>query len=178
MEPREIFRHCPRCAAPRSGTGAPFRCAACGFLYFFNPCCAVAGFVLNGRDELLLLRRAKEPARGKLAVPGGFIDLGETAEDALRRETREEADVTLGKLTYLGSEVNSYLYQEVTYPVLDLFFTATVQDPEAARPLDGVDDLRWQRPEEVDAEEIAFPSIRKALAQFVDVRRKIGPAEK
>ena len=168
MQPSEIFRFCPRCGAPRPTTENPFRCGACGFLYYFNPCCAVAGFIRNGSGEVLMLRRAKEPARGRLAVPGGFIDIGETAEVALRRETREEVDLELGELTYLCSRTNSYLYQEITYPVLDLFFVATAHDPGRARPLDGVDALQWLPPAQVNPNDIAFPSIRDALKLWVE----------
>ncbi len=115
-----------------------------------------------------MVRRAKEPARGKLAVPGGFIDIGETAEDALRRETREEVDLEIGDLTYLASRTNAYHYQEITYPVLDLFFVATAINPAKARPLDGVDSLEWHTASTIDPETIAFPSIRSALKLFVE----------
>lgn len=168
MQPSEIFRFCPRCGARRSTTESPFRCGDCGFLYYFNPCCAVGGLIRNASGAVLMLRRAKEPARGKLAVPGGFIDLGETAEDALRRETREEVDLELGELTYLCSRTNAYHYQEITYPVLDLFFVATALDPAKARPLDGVDSLEWLSPSGIDLGEIAFPSIRSAVSLFIN----------
>lgn len=167
MQPTEIFRHCPRCGARRAELNNPLRCVACGFLYYFNPCCAVGGLVLNHQGEILLLRRAKEPARGLWAVPGGFIDIGETAEIALRRETLEEVDLELGEARFLCSQTNSYHYQEITYPVLDLFFVATATDPARARPLDGVDAFRWCQPRELRLEEIAFPSIRLALQRYV-----------
>ena len=167
MEPSQLFRHCPRCGAKRDRVGTPFECAACGLLYFFNPCVAVAGFVLNAGGEALLLRRARDPAKGKLAVPGGFIDIGERAEDALCRETREEVGLELDGLRFLCSQLNSYHYKGLTYPVLDLFFVARAGNPEAARPLDGVESFLWMKPELVNPEEIAFPSIRTALGEFI-----------
>ncbi len=167
MRPRDIFQHCPRCGARRAGNDNPFRCPSCDFLYYFNPCCAVGGFILNSAGDLLLLRRARDPARGKLAVPGGFIDIDETAETALRRETLEETGLQLGSLTYVCSQINSYLYQEVTYPVLDLFFVAHAVTPERARPLDGVDAVLWLPPAAVSPDDIAFPSIRQALHQYL-----------
>jgi ADP-ribose pyrophosphatase YjhB (NUDIX family) len=172
MEPSQIFQYCPRCGAKRKQLGAPLECAACGFLYYFNPCAAVAGFVLNSRGEALFLRRAKEPAKGKLAVPGGFIDIGERAEDALCRETREEVGLELTGLQFLCSQLNSYHYKDVTYPVLDLFFVARAKNPEAAQPLDGVESLIWMKPESVNPDEIAFPSIRAGLAAFREAQNE------
>jgi ADP-ribose pyrophosphatase YjhB (NUDIX family) len=167
MEPSQIFQFCPRCGARRERTGAPFECGACGFLYYFNPCAAVAGFVLNSGGETLLLRRAKDPAKGMLAVPGGFIDIGERAEEALCRETREEVGLEISGLKFLCSQLNAYHYKDVTYPVLDLFFVAQAKNPEAAQPLDGVESFVWMEPGSVNMEEIAFPSIRAGLQELI-----------
>lgn len=46
-----------------------------GFVYYFNPSSAVACFIKNAKGELLLVRRGKEPAKGTLDLPGGFVDM-------------------------------------------------------------------------------------------------------
>jgi ADP-ribose pyrophosphatase YjhB (NUDIX family) len=130
---------------------------------------------MNAAGAVLMLRRAKDPARGRLAIPGGFIDIGETAENALRRETREEVGLELGEPSYLCSQINSYAYEGVTYPVLDFFFTASALAPEAAQPLDGVESFEWTMPDRVNPDEIAFPSIRRALSEFINVGKRHGP---
>ena len=48
-----------------------------------TPPAATVALILNGRNELLVCRRAKEPAKGTLDLPGGFIDMTETGEEAL-----------------------------------------------------------------------------------------------
>ena len=78
--PLADFRYCPRCG---SDTFAPHdeksnRCPACGFTYYYNPVAATAALILNDRNELLVCRRANDPARGTLDLPGGFCDVGET----------------------------------------------------------------------------------------------------
>lgn len=170
--PAELFRHCPRCGAAHPGPvgSNPFRCAGCGLTLFFNPTVAAAGFLFDSHGRALLIRRGKEPAKGKFAIPGGFIDAGETAEEALRREVREEVGVEIADVAYLGSFVNSYQYLGVTYPVVDLSFTARAVDPENAKPLDAVAGIEWRDPLTVDPDEWAFPSLRAGVRVLADRR--------
>jgi ADP-ribose pyrophosphatase YjhB (NUDIX family) len=170
MRPVELFRFCPRCGEPRrtdNHNQSPLRCGGCSLFFYFNPTVAAAAFVFDAAGRVLLIRRAKEPSAGKLAVPGGFIDFGESAEDGLRREVREEVGIEIDRLRFLVSFPNAYHYAEVTYPVVDLYFTAVAVNPEAARPLDAVLRVEWRFPKEVPDEEIAFASMRVALAQLL-----------
>lgn len=125
------------------------------------------------RDDgrLLFIVRAREPARGKLAPPGGFIDIGETAEEGARREVREEVGLELTDVAFLCSALNSYFYREVTYPVLDLFFVARAVAWETVVETEEVSGLRWLKPEEVDPAELAFPSMQEAWRQWLAARR-------
>lgn len=83
--PLGIFRYCPVCGSPNFVTNneKSKRCADCGFVYFFNPSGATVAVIVNERDELLVVRRAKEPAKGTLDLPGGFLDCAETAEEGV-----------------------------------------------------------------------------------------------
>lgn len=58
--------------------------------------------VLDTEGRVLLIRRKKPPFEGRYALPGGFVDVGETVEDACRRELMEETGVKAGKLTLVG----------------------------------------------------------------------------
>jgi len=172
--PIERFARCPACGAgaepPLHETG-PFRCAACGLTLFFSAASAVAVLLERPDGAVLFTRRAKDPARGKLGMPGGFVDAGETAEGALAREVREEVGLDVEAFEYLVSFANEYTYAGVTYSTVDLFFTARAPRPEAARPLDAVDEIVWRDPAEVNASEIAFDSMRKAVAFLLERRR-------
>jgi mutator protein MutT len=172
LPPVQHFAHCPRCgidAASTPGTNF-FHCSACGFRLYFNVACAYAGLIVNEQGEMLFIRRAKEPSRGKLAVPGGFADANETAEEGLRREVREEVGLKVGMVTYLCSHPNEYRYREVAYSVLDFFFVCRLPDGEGhALTLQKteVSGVEWRDPQGLNPDEIAFPSLRFALLFYL-----------
>lgn len=169
MKPLEIFKFCPRCGAQALDLvkSSAFRCKACQFLYHFNPATSVAAFLMAPDGTALFIRRAIEPAKGKLALPGGFVDFGESAEDALRREVREEVNLAVKSLDYLGSTTNNYFYEEVTYSVLDLYFIATPENDPRPEALDGVESFAWLDPRQVNPQDVAFVSIQAILKVFL-----------
>lgn len=173
MRAIEHFKHCPRCGKPSGVTSSPnnIQCSGCGFLLYFNPTVSVSAFIKRADGRVLLIKRAKEPGKGKLAPPGGFVDFGESAETALRREISEEVGLELGAIRYVCSSVNEYAFREVTYPVLDLFFTADASVGQTARALDDVESCLWMAPAEVRADDLAFESMKVAFREFVGISR-------
>ncbi len=175
MKPHQRFHYCPSCggAFPGGAAADPLRCGACGFTYYFGPTCATAALLIRSDGQALFIRRAKEPALGKLGMPGGFIGEGETAEEAARREFVEEVGFAPGDLDFLCSYPNSYDYKGVTYPVLDIFFVARAVGDEEPQALDGVASVHWMDPLGVEPGEIAFPSMVRTLECY---RRRRDPA--
>ena len=168
LQPAQSFRHCPRCGhAPGVGVdGRVFACPSCGFHFHFNPAVAAGVFVSRHDGCVLLLRRALEPAKGLFGLPGGFIDVGESAEQAVHRETREETGLEVEDVRFLGGWPNLYAWRGVEYPVLDLYFTARARDDSTARARDEVEACVWLPPDEVDPATLAFDSTRAAFARF------------
>lgn len=168
MHPASHFRFCPACGAPRQPEEAsPLICSACGFTYYLNITCGCAAIVVRPDGKVLFIRRAHEPAKGRLAMPGGFVDEGESAESGLRREVREEVGLVLRDIAFLCSHPNQYFYKGITYAVLDFFFTASASATARAEALDGVAECCWLHPREVDPASLAFPSMTYALEQFL-----------
>ena len=90
--PLAQFLYCPECGSPHFEVNneKSKKCTDCGFVYYFNPSSATVALILNEKKELLVCRRAKEPAKGTLDLPGGFIDMNETGEEGVGREVWEE----------------------------------------------------------------------------------------
>jgi ADP-ribose pyrophosphatase YjhB (NUDIX family) len=98
-------RFCPRCGKP-ADVQFPRRiaCPHCGYAAYYNPK-PVAGVVpVDDQGQVILLRRGFDPGRGLWTFPGGFVDLGESVQDAAARETDEE----LGIAIELGPLVGVY----------------------------------------------------------------------
>jgi NAD+ diphosphatase len=169
------FRYCPSCGstAIRFEEGKAFRCPACGFLYFHNVATA-AGVLVVTDGRLVFVIRANEPAAGLLALPGGFVDPGEGAETAVRRECREEIGWEPEELEFLATFPNRYEYGGVPYNTCDLFFIAQaagLQEADLIPDPRETAGIRFLRPEEVTPDLLAFDSTRKAVAAYYSHRK-------
>ena len=162
------FSYCPICGSDKLAPRGEnlLVCGACDFHYHHNPVVAVAAFLADDSGRLLLLRRATDPGKGKLGVPGGFVDIGETAETALRREIREEVNLEVSSLEYFGSYPNEYLYRGRTIPVLDLYFKVHVRSWNEAAAQDEVEGLVFLHPRDIDSATLAFRSLQIALQDY------------
>jgi ADP-ribose pyrophosphatase YjhB (NUDIX family) len=174
------FRFCPACGdrGIQLHRGHEFRCAACGFVYFHNVA-AASGVILEHKGKILCMVRGMDPGKGKYGLPGGFVDPGEAAEEALARECREEAALEIADIRFFRSYPNDYEYRGVTYMTCDLFFTAkpapTCRMDEDGFPLvqgDPDETLRlcWIGVAELDPEEFAFGSLKRALREYIASR--------
>ena len=130
MHPLDLFKYCPKCGSSHFEVRneKAKKCADCGFTYYFNSSAATVAFILNARNELLVCRRGKEPAKGTLDLSGGFIDMAETGEEGVAREVREETGLQVVEATYLFSLPNTYLYSGFLVHTLDLFFLCRVAE--------------------------------------------------
>jgi len=105
------YRYCPRCGGGLDKRivkpSEPKRlvCQACSFIFYQDPK-VVAGTVIMLDGGIVLLKRGVEPALGKWVFPGGYVDRGESVQDAAVRETREESQLEVR----LGPLLNVYSY--------------------------------------------------------------------
>ena len=169
FHPLHKFSYCPVCGeeafAVRNEKAK--QCAVCGFVYYLNPSASVACFIRNVRGELLVVRRAKEPAKGTLDLPGGFADMHETAEEALFREVREETGLRLGNCRYLFSLPNIYPYRGFDVHTLDLFFECKVEHFDQAKAADDAGGLVVLSPAELNPADFGLQSIQQAIPVYL-----------
>jgi ADP-ribose pyrophosphatase YjhB (NUDIX family) len=174
------FHYCPYCgtAGPDIQNDKHVQCGTCGFQYFHNSAATVAA-IIECQNQVLLVRRAFEPQQGFLDLPGGFVGADESLDEALRRELGEELDIDVSRstLTYLGSFNNRYPFSGVTYSLCDIYFTLQVASKEGMSANDDVSALEWWNKESLPWEEIAFPSIKKAIKLFLSKGQQLYPAE-
>lgn len=172
--PLSQFRYCPKCGSDRfvEHNGKSKHCDACGFTYYFNPSAATVAFILNERNELLVARRAKEPAKGTLDLPGGFIDMFETAEQGVAREVAEETGLQVSETRYLFSIPNLYMYSGFCVHTMDLFFRCTVVDATRYQAMDDAAALSFIPLSEVRPELFGLTSIRHGVERFLQSRNR------
>jgi 8-oxo-dGTP diphosphatase len=100
------WNYCGTCGAPliiaHDGQSDRPHCPRCRRFYYRNPVPAACCFVRRGPGELLFAQRAVEPAKGHWTLPGGFVELGESTEEAALRELLEETGLRAPSARLLG----------------------------------------------------------------------------
>jgi ADP-ribose pyrophosphatase YjhB (NUDIX family) len=135
-------------------------CAACSRIHYLNPRPVAA--TLPERDgRVVLLRRAIEPRLGSWVFPGGFMELGETAEEAALRETREEVGIE-ARITRLHG-----VYTRPGPGVVVIVYRAdAIGEPVAAHE---ALEVGWFAREEIPWDDLAFDTTERALRDWVIV---------
>lgn len=172
--PLDKFVFCPVCGSKHFEINnfKSKKCQDCGFTYYANPCAATAAFILNDRQELLVVRRAKEPAKGTLDLPGGFVDMYETAEEGMCREIKEETGLMVQELQYLFSSPNVYLYSGMGVHTIDMDYLVRVKDNMEVHAADDAAECLWIPLSEVNPDEFGLTSIRNAVIRFLQTYKQ------
>ena len=138
-------------------------CSACGVIHYINPK-LVSNVLPERAGRVLLLRRGIEPSYGKWAFPGGYLELGESAEEGAEREAMEEVGLTVKAGPLLG------VYSRVQHGVVVVVFRGL---KVSGRPFPGAETLEtaWFRPHEIPWPDLAFETTAAALRDWL---RAIG----
>jgi ADP-ribose pyrophosphatase YjhB (NUDIX family) len=167
--PHAFGRFCMQCgqrltsAIPEGDTKRRLVCLDCGFVHYINPR-PVAGVIPVRADGAVLLgRRAIEPRAGTWVFPGGYMDVGETAEEAAIRETMEEVNLQVANLRLLG------VFTRVEPGVVVIVYEADA----TGEPSPGAEatEVRWFAPHEIPWAELAFDTTESALRSWLATRR-------
>lgn len=138
-----------------------------GHVTWRNPRVVVGAIPVDGA-RIYLARRAIEPASGRWSYPGGFLELGEAAQEGARRETEEETElrVEIGRL--IG------VYSRPHAGVVAIIYEATVVggSPEPAAE---TSEVHAFTPDQIPWDELAFSTTESALRDWVASRPDGGP---
>ena len=158
----EDARFCPRCARPAQVTfPRELRCDACGYRALWSPEPVVAAIPRDDDGRIWLLRRTLHEGAGRWTFPGGYVELGESVEDAAVRETREELEMEIE----LGSLVGVYSRAD-TRAVLVVFNARALG---IARETAEASEVRAFAEAELPWDELAFWSTEQALRDALGV---------
>jgi NAD+ diphosphatase len=130
-------RYCGRCGTPTRGKDGERakECSACGYVAYPRVSPAMMALVTRGRE--LLLARAHRFPTGMYSALAGFVEPGETIEDCLRREVKEEVGVDVGAITYFASQSWSFPHS------LMIAYTAEYAGGELRPDGEEIADVRW-----------------------------------
>jgi ADP-ribose pyrophosphatase YjhB (NUDIX family) len=115
----------------------------------------------------MFTRRAIEPGLGKLDLPGGFVDSHENAEEALRRELKEELGIEDGSLEYFASAPNEYVFSEFSVFTLDLAFIVKPKTLDGIKAMDDISGFEFIAPKDVDFSELPAPSMQFFVGEYL-----------
>lgn len=159
MEP---YKYCPadgtRLGEPRPSGGAT--CPLCGRSWYRSSAPSVGAAIVESGKALVTVR-AREPEKGRLDVPGGFLEVGEHPVEGLVREANEELGV---EVEIVGNPVllATHTYGTDGGYVLAIGFRARIVGGEI-RPTDDVAEVRWVSAEELDSLDFAWEHDREMV---------------
>ncbi len=167
--PLKKFSFCPVCGSDRwqINNEKSKKCDDCSFVYYANVSAAVACFIQDEKGNLLVCRRKKDPAAGTLDLPGGFVDIGETAEEALKREIKEELNLDVTKAELFTSLPNEYMYSGMIINTLDLLYICRVENFENLKADDDVSEAFFISINTISPDDFGLNSIKKGIIAFL-----------
>lgn len=170
--PHTFSRYCMHCgerlttALPEGDSKRRLVCINCNFIHYINPRPVAGTIPVNEHGQVLLVKRAIEPRIGTWVFPGGYMDVGETAEEAAMRETMEEANLEVDMLRLVG------VYTRVEPGVVVIVYEArAISTAEAGHE---TSEIRWFHADEIPWPEIAFDSTEAALRDWVASRARLA----
>jgi mutator protein MutT len=161
------YQYCLKCGGELEIThDGAYVCTGCGFHLYVNPRASTAMIIENDKNEILLVKRKFPPKQGYWDLPGGIINLGESAEESVQRELKEELNTDVKDFKYFRSYPEQYKYKGDTIHMLPLIFTSRVKSMNITVG-DDVSDYKFFKKENIPFKDLAFPVIKQALQDYL-----------
>ncbi|KXJ44610.1 MAG: ADP-ribose pyrophosphatase [Cycloclasticus sp. Phe_18] len=163
------MKYCPQCGnkteskTPAGDNQVRDVCDSCDLVHYQNPR-IIAGCIPVWGDKVLLCKRAINPRKGFWTLPAGFMELGETTEQAAIRETLEEAEASV--------QVQE-LYAVFNLPHIDqvyVMYRSALLKPEFSSGVESIE-VRLFAEHEIPWDELAFETMRMSLEFYFEDRK-------
>jgi ADP-ribose pyrophosphatase YjhB (NUDIX family) len=164
-----MFKYCPKCSNEKIEfiNHRYFKCSHCKFYYFHNVATATAAIIVVN-NQILMTVRAENPRKGKLDLPGGFVNPNETLEQGLSREIDEELGLKLSNWQYFCGLPNTYTFRDITYYTQDcVFINRLTCKPPITIEQSEITNYLWLNMDLLDTSLMAFDSLRTAVELFI-----------
>ncbi len=167
MNPKEVFKFCPKCGGKLiKKEGNLLDCSKCGFHFYINPLPCNGVIIENDKGEIMLVKRKFEPKKGYWDWPGGFINSGESLEDSVKREIKEELGVDVGEIEIVGVYEDRYLYQDILDYTICIAVSAKITGG-SLKVSDDISGYKYFSKEEIFRQNFAFPSIKQGVSDYL-----------
>jgi len=167
------YKYCPKCAEKLARENVhdqrPLRCqnVRCRFIFWHAASPTVAVVIEDEEGRILLTRRNIEPDKGKLDLPGGFMNRNEAAQATAVREIREELGVDIEVGEFILTVPDSYYYQDTLEPTLNIAFAARIiGNKQLAIDPREIAEVVWIKLAEIDRHELAFANNERVLKKY------------
>ncbi|WP_372642864.1 NUDIX domain-containing protein [Ancylomarina sp.] len=166
--PKNTIHYCPKCGSSEFSfkEDQSFFCSKCQFHLYINSAAAVAALIVNDKGEILFTRRAVEPHKGMLDLPGGFVDIMESAENALYREIKEELNLDIEEFQYFMSSPNEYIFGGLSVFTLDLAYICKLNSFNHIHAKDDISGYEFIAPNLIPYNQIGGESIKRIIKAF------------
>jgi ADP-ribose pyrophosphatase YjhB (NUDIX family) len=164
------MKFCSQCGAslrysiPDGDDRKRYLCDACGVIHYQNPK-IIAGTVPIWEGKVLLCKRAIEPRKGFWTLPAGFMELGETTDEAAIRETDEEANAAVDL---------QGLYTMYSLPFISqvhIFYRAELRSGQFSPGSESLETRLFDE-SEIPWDELSFETVIETLKCYFEDRRK------
>lgn len=164
-----MFDYCPKCGEKNSAKQetSKFSCKNCDYVFYFNSKPTASALIVH-ENRILLGKRGIEPSKGKWDIIGGFLNYGESPENGLRREVREETGLEVEIDTFLGCFMDTYGKEKEA--TLNIAYTVKAKNSKS-RPGDDIAELKWFSVDDLP-DDIAFENGKSMIEAWKSQKDK------